>query len=113
MTGRYPRRRATSRVPKWRQRAAFVLLGIALLLLAHLLWSRPSASATTPQVHHPLKPIQFDFYNVLPKVTRVCLQFARLEQKPLIFEHRSAAYMAVCEQRSGENQRFMPSLVEL
>jgi putative membrane protein insertion efficiency factor len=39
-------------------------------------------------------------------------KFARLRQKPSIFENRSAAYLGVCEQRITENRGFLPSIVE-
>ena len=35
-----------------------------------------------------------------------------MSEKPLIFEHRSAAYGVVCEQRSTENQWFLAIIVE-
>ena len=35
-----------------------------------------------------------------------------IRRKPLIFENRSAAYMGVCEQRIGENQRFTTIIVD-
>ncbi len=43
----------------------------------------------------------------------VCLHFARSRQKSLIFEHRSAVYIKVNEQRSTENQRFTADIVEM
>lgn len=46
-------------------------------------------------------------------LTKMYLQFARLRQKSLIVENRSAAYIEVCEQRIAENQRLSASIVEL
>lgn len=43
----------------------------------------------------------------------VCLEFASLSRKTLIFEHRSGAYVKVCEQRSAEHQGFTAKIVEL
>jgi len=43
----------------------------------------------------------------------VCHQFARMSHKLLICEHRSAAYVVICEQRSTANQQFMAIIVEL
>ncbi len=47
------------------------------------------------------------------RTNRICLQFARLSQNSLIFEHRSGVYIEVNEQRSTGNQRILTSIVEL
>ena len=44
---------------------------------------------------------------------RACSKSPRLSQNSLIFEHRSAVYMRVNEQRSAKNQRIMASLGDL
>ena len=41
---------------------------------------------------------------------RACLKSLSLSQKALIFEHRSAVYMGVNEQRSTKNRWFMAKI---
>ena len=42
-------------------------------------------------------------FNTAKIILRTCLKSFILSQKTLVFEHRSAVYMRVNEQRSAEN----------